>query len=401
MAKKSKKSITAEQEALEHLVQATRRARANAGLIKGISKYVNLEPDEIYDYLLLAWADHKGNTAVVYGAVGTSLTQSVGFNAGMFFMPGITNLSVSGTVNQTYLDEAFIMIQRPFAQRIISLESRETDRPIYPRRCRKPVCFLTLRGASQQHSARISVAVGIGIDTGVAIPLAAVSYSIAGFDAGASITFTAFKFDEEKPAFYANSRSEALKTDFGNHLGTRHTHYLKREIVPWLKEMRDKYALRMDRNPALKSALKSLPSLNIPFYKASTIKVLGKLQQILDVPDLDSWFTATDKTKLEEYRALLLEARQAVSDYRIATKGTATDNAKTVPGLCFLTLGNTKKEGTVNLSVGTNPAAGVFGGSSGVGTDQTSAVGGTNLADEQKGWLSAGIPSVTLGAGVA
>lgn len=400
-----KSKISTQNVALESLVQAARRARAQAGLIEGIPDYALLDASEIYDYLMITWADHKGNAAVVYGSVGSTVTQSVGFNAGMFILPGFLNLTVSATFEQTYTNDLFLMIHRLMPRYYIHRESRESLHPKVLYKTEKPVCLMAMEGFGQEHSGKLAVSFSVGVDTGKAMPFGKLGFTLGGADVSIEIGVKSFKYIDNFHGVYPHGADQVLRDDFANHLGVRHTHYLKREIVKWLKDVKKEIGDNLSANAyaELREAFKKLPGFNnpIPGFKPSSERVGRKMEEILaaleNLPDSRqrNW-----TEQLAEYERQLTQAMSQQADFIRPEKQGVIPLALRVEGLCFLTLANYKKTGTFKFNVLNSPADGVTGGSLAGSTSALAQPLAPNATEQQADWLSAGIPMITFGAGV-
>ncbi len=367
--------------------------------------YTRLTPKRIYDFMLVNWADHKGNAAMVYGSMGTSVGGTVGFDFGMFICPGIANVSVNVGLQGRATDEAVLLIHRAMPDQLIKMESRLNLQKSFDNTIPKPVTFMVLNGIRTGASVTLTVNASIGLGSSFGMSQAPVSMGAFGLTlGGANVSGTLsgdfYTYYDHRPGFYKNSKEKTLLFDFTASLGSRHTHFLKREITAWLREVKKQY---VDPKPAsqypnLKAQFKSLPSFNFPGFRASTVKVNTKLREILAALDV---LEEAEKNLINDslvlYKKELEDAAAAQSEYVSVDKVGREPDRSVVPGLCYLHLKNIKGELRFRASILNSPVDGAMGGGTGIGTSIADAATATPL---QTAAATYTIPSITIGAGV-
>jgi len=389
------RNVSSDDVAQEHLVKSARRFQNGSRIIPSI--YTRLTPQEIYDYLLVNWADHKGNAALAYGSIGHDNSATVGFDFGIFVCPGVVNLSLNATVSITDTEEAVFLIHRSMPSHWTTLATRksESQRFINNLSVDKPVGFMVMRGYS--HGERFKLSFAAAASSSVIpdiLPLGAFGFTLGGAELSATYTQNRYKYTDERPGWYFSGRDSKLLEDFSNSLGTRNSHYIKREAVGWLKHVKKNYVDPRSgpRYAKLKDEFKSLPSFAFPGFRASSRKVNKKLHDLLKA--LDDDLPKNQKTILHNhivhYEKEIARSRAAQSEFLVIKKGGREKEHHSIDGLCRINLVNKKGEGTFKVSIGDSPAEGAMGGGSAVGIAPE---------DPMKAALTLGLPTVTLGAG--
>lgn len=386
--------------AQEMLIASARKFRVGTAIIP--SRFERLSPTDIYDYLLLNWADHKGNAAIAYGTVGVQVGATLSFDFGVLICPGLVNASVSGTGTYTWADASMLLFHRAFPVRWISIDTRKKIIKKIINKVEKPVVFMVMEGEQSSWSLKLAVAASIGSGSNLggisdAFPLGCFGFTLAGADLSGQFTSTIYKYKDNRPGFYPNGRDATLLQDFKAALGTRHTHYLKREAVAWLQYVRKEFVQPKTgrKFDNLKQAFKSLPSFRFPGFVASFSAVLDKLDEIFNALDvLPADEKAIIASRLADYREDIAQARAARTEYITPEKAGRERGRSIVDGLCFITLSNRKGQGTLKVSIGNSPADGAMGGGSGVGTNLADG------SDKLKAASTFTIPTITLGSGL-
>jgi hypothetical protein len=363
--------------------------------------YTRLDPQQIYDYLLVNWADHKGNAAMAYGSVGEVSTIIGAFDFGIFICPGVANLSLNlaGQISRT--DETILLIHYAMPGQMISIANRLSILKRVENTVNKPVTFMAMKGVKTGGSLTLTAAASIGSGTsllgiGDALSLGAFGFTLGGASISGSFSGNFYTYYDNRPGFYENGKNQYLLDDFTASLGTRHTHYLKREAVAWLREVKKKYVtpktgVRYDK---LKKQFKSLPSFNFPGFRASTEQVNARLSEILDALDV---LPGEEKIEIHNsivrYKNDLKRAVSAQKEYLLVDKKGRERGRNVVDQLCFLNLKNKKGEAKLKISVLNSPVDGAMGGSTGLGTNVADG------SDTLKAASTFTVPSITLGAG--
>lgn len=398
-----KSTLTGRDEAHEMLLQSTRRFQQGSKIVP--ARYQVISLNQILDYLLINWADHKGNAAIAYGSIGDSIAITAGFDFGIFICPGVANVSLNATGKLKKTDDAFFLIHRSMPERWVSHQGRlqEHKKVKSGMFVDEPVCFMAMEGYSREWSVKIAIAASIS-SSSIGIPLGAFGFTLGGAEISGEISRTIYYFHDRHPGWYKNSRSELLLKDFSDSLGARTTHYLKREIVNWLNFIREdlKVFLSAPLNQGLRIELEQLPKFR--FTNPSQKTITKKLKDLLTTIN-NIWVSTNTQKALreqtEKYIKELEEAQKANGAYRIKSKKGRKKGNPGVKHLCQITLVNWKTEGKIKASIGTNPVDGAMGGGSGIGK---SFAGDPNVSSFANDRLSAAstlsIPTFTLGAGI-
>lgn len=397
--------------AQEVLIQSARRFHRNAQIVPSV--YRHMLATDIYDYFMMSWGDHKGNAALAYGSIGTNVGIAAGFDFGVLLLPGILQLSVNVAANQLVAEEALFLIHRAMPDKWISQASRTRERRQVLYHVDQPVTFLSLAGYRMQYDIKLAAAASIGIGSvvdglGGSYPLGAFGITLQGLDLSGQYTTAVFRYKDEQPGLYRHGRDPRLLTDFTAALGERHTHYLKRDAVDWLKWVRKKHidplAGNVLTNP-LKKVFFNLPGFRFPGFVASTTAVKDKLReidQVLKTPG--HGLQDPVKTRITDrigriYRRIQ-DAERSQQAYRIPTKSARVPDALAVKDLCYLTLSNKKKTGQFKYSILNSPADGAMGGGTGIGKNLAGNPDGESYEDKRLVAVSSfTVPSITIGGG--
>ena len=371
--------------AQEFLIANARKTFLNNKVIPNL--YTQLDPQQIYDFLLVNWADHKGNAAMVYGTVGRSAALSAAFDFGALICPGIVSLNLRAGAQITVTNETIMLIHRLMPDKLISISSRLQLEKQVENTVNKPVSYMVLQGNRAGVDFELSTSASIGTDNGLSgisdkMPLSCFGLNLEAGISG-KVSGGLYRYYDNRPGFYENSRQENLLNDFTASLGTRHTHYLKREAVAWLREVKKKYVDPKSGSEYanLKAQFKSLPSFNWPGFRASTEKVNAKLAEILDALDV---LPSSEKSKINNsitrYKNNLKRAVAAQKDYLVIEKEGRERGRNVVDHLCYINLKNIKKGGHVSIRAE-------------IGTDFSGEM------PKEINLIEAAIPTISIGAG--
>lgn len=393
--------ITGKDVATEMLIATTRKLKKDLTLIP--AQFASLEPTELYERFLLIRPDVKGNAAIAYGSYGHSASVTFGFEFGIFLCPGLVNLSVNATATATKTNEALFIIHRNLPDKLIATSSRESRNKRVLAKISKPVTFMAMLGERKGGSFELAFAASFGTGSFSEIfSLGLLGFTFAGGQISGSISRDVYNFKDPSPGWYQSGSDQNLQLDFTDSLGTRHTHYLKREIALWLRYVKKNYIKKLPNDSKwdkLKQTFNNLPKFYPIWFKASTAEVQFKLANILkELDKLDEGFRdAKFDKKIADYQAELTKAAAANKEYNIGDtkkRGTRTTLGD-LPDLCKIHLTNMKGQTSIDVSVGNSPVTGAMGGGSGVGTNVAS---GNDKLDAASTFT---IPGPTLGAGIS
>lgn len=324
---------TSSQTAHSQLVASTRVVKDSLLMVP--KRFAPYSAEDVYHRFLIIAPDHKGQSSCAFGEYGIKVNLTIKVDFGKFICP-ILIIKPEASLSITHTDQVLLIIHRTVPKALAGSDNDLASSIKWS--TNMPVCFMTFAGRKIGVNASLGTSLGYGssistqLDNFSPNPILddlKVNFSnkqpakgIATVGIGASITFnlsTALDFqfytwEEKTPGYYATGMDSGLKKDFNNLLGPEDVSNVKREIIDWLKYLRDNPLKEIERRTSsfaqsykltnLLEKLKKLPSIsrfNITRFgrKASTKETIDTLESLISGEN-DSLKTILDSLDLKK-----------------------------------------------------------------------------------------------------
>lgn len=261
------------------------------------NQYMPFNAEDLYQRLVMANLDAKGNMASCYGNYGKGVIVTAGFEFADLFCPGLASISLSAGFSAQQMSSALLIIQRNMPKLFAVGGKKAKPKAVY--NIPFPVTYLTMSGKKSRVSLKVSADFKLGKifekdkDKPESLVAAGLQLELTA-NANAEIKGVGMHVLDPSPGLYPHWMDTGLQIDFKNSLGPVNADKLKQQITnyydyivgyaiqklshsgdPNLTQLKTQFAA-IARTRNLEDKIKKL---SIPAVKNAVSKVLNEEQK--------------------------------------------------------------------------------------------------------------------------
>lgn len=201
------------------------------------NQYLPFDAEGLYQRLVMANLDVKGNMASCYGNYGTGVIITAGFEFADLICPGLAKINLSGSVTAERMSTALLIIQRNMPTIFVVKGATPSVQAIYD--IPFPVTYLTMSGQKNKLELKLQANFQAGLkifdkkqEKPESLVAAALQLDLTA-NLSASITGIGMHVMDPSPGIYPHWMDSGLQKDFKNSLGAVNPEKLKTQATDY------------------------------------------------------------------------------------------------------------------------------------------------------------------------